>query len=104
MQDCDCEKIWKAIKAATAIAAPPIEPVGVRAALQKAYNFIDGSSALPKEETLEVLEAAILAASEKPVVDEVREVSELGFCSARLRDMGLTSSNRVRVVVWREER
>ena len=28
MQDCDCEKIWKAIKAA--LSAPPIEPVGMR--------------------------------------------------------------------------
>ena len=47
--------------------------------------------------------AVLSAPPIEPVVEEVVEVSQLGFCSARLRDMGLTSSDRIRVVGWTTE-
>ena len=54
-------------------------------------------------EQIDTNEAALSAPPIEPVVEEVVEVSQLGFCSARLRDMGLTSSDRIRVVGWTTE-
>ena len=101
------------MEALAALSAPPIEPVGVREALEEALaiaNEPDGpvnhlTVYLRERETRIVnwkrKAQAALAASEQPVVVDEVEVSQLGFCSARLRDMGFTSSDRVRVQVWK---
>ena len=104
-------------KARAALSAPPIEHPSLREALKAtlhALNVIAYEKYPVREDEsyddalhrycLKVYEKnkPSLAASPQPVVDEVVEVSQLGFCSARLRDMGLTSNSRLRVVGWRE--
>ena len=83
----------------------------VREALSALFWCVDSFCKLNKDADLyfsqrgeiDQAERALSAPPIEPVVEEVVEVSQLGFCSARLRDMGLTSSDRIRVVGWTTE-
>ena len=90
--------------------APPIEPVGIREALEKLCEFVKvngvvhhdywhGANKLIKKAN------AALAACPVPVVDEVMTVFDFVQCRYFLdKRSGLTEKDRVRVVVWRVEK